>query len=180
MVPHGPFRGKRPDPGLPFPLPPALDQSSRRILQTSFSTPYRTSTSLNLTPLNLTHFLSLRSLHFGASWPLQIDPRSAQVVSSSFIFQKRKFSRNIGMRSVWGLSRVPKTTQDGAPKVPRRTKITPQRGLENKTLSEEPNMPAHLWSRCVKGPIWDPSWGRSWAPKSIKSAPRSYSTSKKC
>ena len=83
---------------LPFPLPPALDHSARRMLQTSFSTPYRTSTLLNLTPLNstqLTSLFDLLGLHFGASWPPQIDPRSAQDRSKSHLealfFQKRDF-----------------------------------------------------------------------------------------
>ena len=87
---------------LPFPLPPALDHSARRILQTSFSTPYRTSTSLNLTPLNstqLTSLFDLLGLHFGASWPPQIDPRSAQDRSKSHLealfLQKCEFSKNI-------------------------------------------------------------------------------------
>ena len=72
--------------GLPFPLPSALDQSSPRTLATSFSIPYRTSTSLNLTPLNstqLTSLFDLLGLHFGASWPPQIDPRSAPNRSKS-------------------------------------------------------------------------------------------------
>ena len=114
--------------GLPFPLPSALDQSTRRTLQISFSTPYRTSTSLNLTPLNstqLTSLFDLLGLHFGASWLPQIDPRSIQDRSKSpleaLLFQKREFSRNIGRRSVWGLSRVPKTTQDRPKTAPRRS-----------------------------------------------------------
>ena len=114
--------------GLPFPLPPALDHSARRILQTPFSTPYRTLTSLNFTPLNFTQLTSLfdlLGLHFGPSWLPQIDPRSVQDRSKSpleaLLFQKREFSRNIGRRSVWGLSRVPKTTQDRPKTAPRRS-----------------------------------------------------------
>ena len=115
------------DLGLPFPLPPALDHPARRILQTSFSTPYRTSTSLNLTPLNstqLTSLFDLLGLHFGASWPPQIDPRSTQDRSKSpleaLLFQKREFSRNIGGRNVSGVFWAPR-------RHPKRPKTAPRR-----------------------------------------------------
>ena len=112
----------------PLPSSPGLGSIDPDFGTTSFSTPYRISTSLNLTPLNstqLTSLFDLLGLHFGASWPPQIDPRSTQDRSKSpleaLLFQKREFSRNIGRRSVWGFSRVPKTTQDRPKTAPRRS-----------------------------------------------------------
>ena len=74
----------------PVPTPPSF----------FFSTPYRTSTSLNLTPLNLTQLnsiLTLRGAHFGPPWATQIHPRSIQDRPNSSLdtlfFQKRDFSK---------------------------------------------------------------------------------------
>ena len=119
------------DLGLPFPLPPALDHSTRRILQTSFSTPYRTSTSLNLTPLNstqLTSLFDLLGLHFGASWPPKSTQDRPKSPLDTLFFQKRDFSRNAVsprrnpiLRPQDGPKTAPKTTQDRPKTAPRRS-----------------------------------------------------------
>ena len=62
-------------------LPSASDQIGVIWPHPPFSTPKLTSTSLYPTQLNLTHFLTLRGAHFGASWAPKIDQRSARVAS---------------------------------------------------------------------------------------------------
>ena len=142
---------------LPFPLPPALDHSARRMLQTPFSTPYRTSTSLNLTPLNstqLTSLFDLLGLHFGASWPPQIDPRSAQDRSKSpleALFFKNVNFHEISAGVVFG----------AFPGFPRRPKIDPRRLQDD--LQDILFSTSFLSSISVRlefdfGSIWAPSW----------------------
>ena len=100
-----------------------LTQTGINWLHPHFSHLKLTSTSLNSTPLNSTHLNSLFDpprRHFGASWP----PKSTQdrlksPLDTSFV-QKREFSRNIGRRSVWSVSRAPR-------RPPRRPKIGPRR-----------------------------------------------------
>ena len=109
--------------GLPFPLPPALEQSTRRLPQTPFSTSYRTSTSLNLTPLNstqLTSLFDLLGLHFGPSWPPQIDPRSTQDRSKSPL--EALFFKNVNFHEISA-----GVVSGAFPGPPRRPKIDPRR-----------------------------------------------------
>ena len=77
------------------------------------------STSHTSTQLNSSHFLTLRGAHFGASWlPKSTQDRLKSPLDTSF-FQKREFSRNIGRRSVWSVSRAPR-------RPPKRPKIAPR------------------------------------------------------
>ena len=112
------------------------------------------STSLTLTSLNFTPFFTLRGAHLGASWP----PKSTQdrpksPLDTSF-FQKREFSRNIGRRSVWSVSRAPR-------RPPKRPKIDP-RPLQD-DLQEHLFSTSFLTSMLVPlgshfGLILAPSW----------------------
>ena len=91
------------------------------------STPFRTSTSLNFTPLNSTHLNSLFDPPPGPFWSLLTPPNRPKIgpsrllkpLEASFV-QKHEFSRNIGRRSVWRASRAPR-------RHPRRPKIDPRR-----------------------------------------------------
>ena len=112
----------------PLPPPPALDQSTGRMLSTPFSTPYRTSTSLNLTPLNSTQLTSLFDPPRPPFWSLlgiQIDPRSPQVASWHLTFAKTSlftkhnvFPCQIAKNDP---KTAPKTTQDRPKTAPRRS-----------------------------------------------------------
>ena len=154
----------------PLPLPPALDQSSLRMLQTSFSTPYRTSTSLNLTPLNSTQLTSLFDPPWPPFWSLlapQIGPRSAQDRSKSpleaLLFQKRRFSKNVVsprrnpiLRPQDGTQDDPRSTQDGSKTI-------------FKTFFFRPRFYLRFWS--VLGPILAPFWLHLGSPLGLKIGP---------
>ena len=88
----------------------------------SFSTPYRTLTSLNFTPLNSTQLTSLfdfLGLHFGASWPPQVDPRSAQDRSKSHL--EALFFKNVNFHEISAGE-----VSGAFPGFPRRPKMDPR------------------------------------------------------
>ena len=93
------------------------------MLSTSFSTPYRTSTSLNLTPLNstqLTSLFDLLGLHFGASWP----PKSTQdrLKIGPSRLSKPYFFKNVNFHETSA-----GVVSGAFPGFPRRPKIDPRR-----------------------------------------------------
>ena len=151
------------DLGSPLPSSPGLGVFHPDFHLRPLSTPYRTSTSLNVTPLNSTHLTSLFDPPrppFGTPLGAQIVPRSVQdrpksPLDTSF-FQKHEFARNIGRRTVWGVSRVPRR----APRRPKMGSRRPQDDLEELLFSS-----LFLSSILVPlGPMFASSWPPFWDP----------------
>ena len=148
---------------LPYSSPPPVG-TCHAVASFLFSTPFRTSTSLNFTPLNSTHLNSLFDPPPGPFWSLLTPPNRPKIgpsrllkpLEASFV-QKHEFSRNIGRRSVWRASRAPR-------RHPRRPKIDPRRlqdDLRNLLFSS-----SFLSSILVPlGSHFGPILDHFWAPK---------------
>ena len=128
-----------------------------------FFTPNRTSTSLNLKPLNSTHLNSLFDPPPGPFWSLLTPPNRPKIGTSRLLkplealfFQKHEFTRNIGRRSVWRASRAPRRH----PRRPRIDPRSPQDDLRNLLFSSSflSSILAPLGSHfgSILGPFWAP------------------------
>ena len=78
-----------------------------------------TTTQLNSCALTFCPFAASILEPFGLQNRAKIDPSRVKSPLDTSFFQKLEFSRNIGRRSVWSVSRVPRQH-------PKRTKIDPR------------------------------------------------------
>ena len=101
--------------GVFWPKLPSAHFSHLKLNSTSLN-----STPLNSTQLNSTHFLTIRGAHFGASWPPKSTQDRLKSPLDTSLCPKPGFSRNIGRRNVWSISRAPRQP-------PKRPKIASRR-----------------------------------------------------